>query len=286
GEVAVPDRARRPRSRASILLRRAAKVVAGLALLGVLYLTLVTFITPIFWRHYEHHAKLSEAPSHALTEKNRTSDPLNVGLIGDDWEVIRALVLAGWRPADPITFRTGLKYAKETLQSMSYPSATLSDLYLFGRRQDLLFEKALPKGKTGRRALRLWKSQELGMGGRPLWIGAASLDLGPAPGAKASERGSHRIAPDLDGERDALIADLNQALRVSEIFRVTGAGPTLFGRNDEGQGYFTDGELGIAVVTNTPTERAPTRLESPWGVRLKDNLVNELRPMLRDLAAD
>ncbi|MGE3820061.1 MAG: LssY C-terminal domain-containing protein [Isosphaeraceae bacterium] len=286
GETSVDERPAREVPRVVRMMRLAGRGLAALALLVVLFLMLVTFVTPIFWRHYEHHFKLSEAPKHTLSRQNAPSDPLNVGLLGADWEVIRALVAAGWKPSDPSTFQIGLKFAKDSLKSMRYPSATLADLYLFGRRQDLLFEKPLAEDKPGRRALRLWRASELGMGGRPLWIGSVSLDLGPTSSDKSSGLGSHRIAPDVDEERDRLIEDLSDAFRLTEIYQVTGAGPTLSSRNDVNQAYFTDGELSVGVISSTATEKVPDRLVSPWGIRVKNQLWAELRPMLRELARD
>lgn len=286
GEANTVERPIQPTPRAIKYLKHAGRAVAALSALVVFYLMMVTFITPIFWRHYEHHFKLSEAPKFSLSDQNKPSDPLNIGLLGADWEVIRALVTAGWKPSDPVTFQTGLKFAKDALKSMPYPSATLADLYLFGRRQDLMFEKSMPSGKSGLKALRLWRSNELGMGGRPLWIGAVSLDLGNSSQVTKSDRGSHRIAPDVDAEREGLLSDLSEAFRLTEIYKVTGAGPTLSSRNERNQAYFTDGELAVGVISATATDRVPSKLVSPWGIRVKDQIWNELRPMLRDLATE
>ena len=59
---------------------------------------------------------------------------------------------------------------------------------------------------------------------------------------------THHIAPDIDAQRDGLIADLADAGRLTRVYQVTGVGATLFGRNGEGDRYHTDGELTVGVL--------------------------------------
>jgi LssY C-terminus len=57
---------------------------------------------------------------------------------------------------------------------------------------------------------------------------------------------THRIAPDIDKERDRLIDDVNNAHMITAIYQMKGIGPTLHGRNSEGDPYYTDGEIWLA----------------------------------------
>ena len=50
--------------------------------------------------------------------------------------------------------------------------------------------------------------------------------------------------PNVDGERDRLMGDLNQARMVTHTMK--GIGPTLNGWNGEGDPYFIDGEVRLA----------------------------------------
>jgi hypothetical protein len=56
-------------------------------------------------------------------------------------------------------------------------------------------------------------------------------------------------------------------------------GPKLFGRNGEGDTYFTDGELRFAVISpgGTLVSANPVELESPALSQLKDNLWSTAR---------
>jgi hypothetical protein len=59
---------------------------------------------------------------------------------------------------------------------------------------------------------------------------------------------THHIAPDLDAERDKLMADLVRAGWVDARYKVKGIGPTQDGRNGGGDRYFTDGEIDVATL--------------------------------------
>ena len=54
-----------------------------------------------------------------------------------------------------------------------------------------------------------------------------------------------------------LVDDLKTAKVVEAIYEVTGIGPTLVGRNGEGDRYYTDGEIKIArLVAGCDTKAA------------------------------
>jgi hypothetical protein len=195
-------------------------------------------------------------------------------LLGEEEPLILAVLEAGWTPADPATFQTGNRYAREKLKTLPFPRATLPDLFLFGRRQDLIFERL--GGKESRHSLRLWRSTEFGRAGQPLWIGSTALDRAGRAG-----RVGHHIAPDVDTERDAFINGLSRALRLIEVCQVTGVGPTFSSRTVEGDLYYTDGELAIGTLTmKGPHDHAPEVVASPLPVRIKDWLWSELKPLL------
>src|SRR5437660_11986535 len=88
-------------------------------------------ILPAVWRHYEHHPSLENAPKTTLTAQGIPGDPLNVGLIGTDHQVIRAMLGAGWEPADPTTFRSSFNIARSVLLERPYPEAPVSNLFVF-----------------------------------------------------------------------------------------------------------------------------------------------------------
>ena len=54
------------------------------------------------------------------TAQGIPGDPLNVGLVGAQHEIIRAISAAGWLPADPVTLRTALEIAGSVLLHRPY----------------------------------------------------------------------------------------------------------------------------------------------------------------------
>jgi hypothetical protein len=86
----------------------------------------------------------------------------------------------------------------------------------------------------------------------------------------------HHIDPDLDAERDRLFDDLIRAGRLTDVYRVSGIGPTLNGRNGEGDWYYTDGEVLIGVLKpGGPAPAVPLR--DPAAGSLRQGLWSGLR---------
>jgi LssY C-terminus len=74
-----------------------------LVMLAILlgYTSLAYIVLPAFWTHYEHQRGLAELPMVTRTAQGIPGDPINVGLIGDQRDVVCAMNAAGWYPADP-----------------------------------------------------------------------------------------------------------------------------------------------------------------------------------------
>lgn len=224
---------------------------------------------------------MENAPKRARTSAGIPGDPLNVALVGTEAEVIRALLAAKWYPADPITLKSSLAIAASVLLHRPDPEAPVSNLYLWGRKQDLAFERPAGESAKRRHHVRLWKSEQLGMDGRPLWIGSATFDKSVGV-SRYTGQITHHISADIDSERDTLIQDLKSAGQLVEIYQVTGIGPTIDGRNGEGDWYFTDGELTVGVIAkeNAVQTKAPETLVNPAAVRMKNKAWSLIKNIL------
>jgi hypothetical protein len=261
----------------------AVRAVKALAVVTALWLLAAYVVLPALWRHFEHHPALEAAPRTTVTAQGIPGDPLNVGLIGTADVLVRALLDSGWDPADPITLRTSARIARSVLLNRPYADAPVSNLFLFGRKQDLAFER--PAGQSARRRhhVRFWRSAELGRGGVPLWLGAVTFDRSVGLSHRTGQV-THHIGPDVDAERDGLIAGLRTGGWLSQVFQVTGVGATLAGRNGGGDRYDTDGELTVGVlVPGDRRDHRPERLDNPAAVRVKEQLWTAIRPLLRSL---
>ena len=88
----------------------------------------------------------------------------------------------------------------------------MSSLYLYGRKEDLAFEKPVGHSPRERHHVRLWKAPET-KHDRPLWMGSATHDIGVEL-SHTTGQVTHHIAPDVDAERDLLLAELTDTKRV------------------------------------------------------------------------
>ena len=116
-----------------------------------------------------------------------------------------------------------------------------------GRQQDLAFEKPVGGSADERHHVRLWMTLEKGAEQRPVWLASATFDRGVGI-SRYTGQITHHIAPNIDAERDLVIAELSRAGVLMQIYQVSGIGPTINGRNGEGDRYFTDGEITVGVI--------------------------------------
>jgi len=251
-------------------------ILCGLAIVAALLLAwalVAYFILPLVISHYEHQRGLKGLPMVTRTAQGLNGDPLNIGIVGTREEVVMAMHAAGWSAADPVTLRTSADIIGSVLLDRPYPAAPVSPLYYEGRIQDLAFERPLGNSADRRLHIRLWRVLESGREGRPVWLGSASTDTGVGL-SHYTGAVTHAIAPDIDQTRDRLCDELARALAVSETYQVSGVGPTLFGKNGEGDRYVTDGEVHFSVLAAKPGGgvNPPAALSGPALVALKDSI--------------
>ena len=249
------------------------RIIVTALFIAAAYGLLAYIVLPAAWTHYEHQRGLAGRPMVTQTAQGIPGDALNVGLVGSREGVIRAMHAAGWYPADPITLKSSIEIVGSVLFDRAYKTAPVSPLYYDKRKEDFAFEKPSGTSADRRHHVRFWRVLDKGEEGRPVWLGAATFDRGVGLSHYTGQV-THHIAPDIDAERDLVIADLTKAGMVTAIYQVTGVGPTLTGRNGEGDFYYTDGEIGIArlVVDGQRAEAPPVVLDSPALVQWKDAL--------------
>jgi hypothetical protein len=158
-----------------------------------------------------------------------------------------------------------------------YKQAPVSPLYYDGRVEDLAFEKPSGKSADRRHHVRFWQVLDRGAEGRPVWLGSVTFDRGVGLSHYTGQV-THHISHNIDAERDGLINDLKAAKIVEAVYQVTGVGPTLNGRNGEGDSYWTDGEIWIARITPdaAKTDKPPQTLDTPQIVQWKDAVMQQL----------
>ncbi|CAM5447859.1 hypothetical protein ATER59S_02795 [Aquamicrobium terrae] len=218
------------------------------ALVCGLYLGLAYFAAPEFWTLRDRRLDLPEMLTR--TPQGIAGDPINIGLVGTEKQVVHAFGAAGWDTADAVTLRTAVEIGESVLFDRPYPDAPVSRLLFEGRPQDLAFEKPVGTSADRRHHVRLWRTN-VAIGGQPLWLGSASFDRGVGL-SRDTGAVTHHIGPDIDAERDLLMGDLARAGMLSDTVEVDGISATKNGRNGEGDPYSTDGMARIGVLRPQP----------------------------------
>jgi hypothetical protein len=193
------------------------------------YLLIPAIIRLVRIIHPPHHL-----PLYCVTPDGFASDPLNIGIAATRRELITVMENAGWYIADPHTWRNIVQVIVSTLANRCYPTAPMSNLYLFGRKQDIGFE--IPT-ESGRHHVRFWATTYKSKGhisvhgihwqrrrkhiqsDNLLWVGAASLDKGLNI-IRHNFQLTHMIDPDTDQERELIVQKLRDSKRVESTKKI------------------------------------------------------------------
>ncbi|MCB1723148.1 MAG: LssY C-terminal domain-containing protein [Gammaproteobacteria bacterium] len=183
----------------------------------------------------------------------QSGDPLNLVLIGNAEDLFPAFVRRGWHAAE----KTYLGSIKHTIGSFlfgqRYIYSPVSPLYVFGRAQDIAFQKA--RGTIHQRNhLRLWLTP-LRYGGKAVWIGQISRDIGVKFTTKSPFLVTHVIDPDVDEARNGLVQDLLFSHELAQVGYVAGIPPSTPSRpasNLTDDPYFCDGLRAVMLLDQTP----------------------------------
>jgi hypothetical protein len=86
--------------------------------------------------YFRRHPPLTKVARVTETGDGHPGDPVNIGLVGDEADLVRGMTAAGWFPANPITVESSVRIAADTVLRRSDDDAPVSNLFLFGRKQD------------------------------------------------------------------------------------------------------------------------------------------------------
>jgi len=202
---------------------------ATLALFAT-YIAMAYIIIPLLFRVFRFFYHPVHLPLYCTTPDGFASDPINIALVGTRRQVVHAMEAAGWEVADPHSIANIVRQIVSTISGQAYPTAPMSHLYLFGRKQDFGFEVQIAGSRGGRHHVRFWSADPALASPlqhhvrfwhrfyRPsplqpnarFWVGAASKDVGFAP-IRHNAQLTHMIDPDTNSERARIVHDLKQA---------------------------------------------------------------------------
>lgn len=219
------------------------------------YLLLAYVFMPQIDRHKSRlDQDMQNGPHLTHTGTGLPGDPLNIALIGSKEDILRAMDAAGWYPADALTFRSSVKISIDTVFKKPDDEAPVSSLYLFGRKEDLAFEKPVGNSPKQRHHVRFWKTEKTS-DGKPVWIGSAAFDIGVEL-SRTTGQVTHHISADVDTERDLIVNDLRNANRLQALHWIAGFQQPAKGKNGGGDPWHSDGKLAV-VELYTIASQAP-----------------------------
>jgi hypothetical protein len=169
-------------------------------------------------------------------------DPLNAVIIGDSHEVLAALTRSGWSFTHRISLGTVSRMVGSAIGGTAYPVAPVSNLYVFGRKQDFALQRARPS-ISQRNHSRFWLAP-FTYNGSQVWVGQVSRDIGIKVTPKSPSLTTHIIDPEVDLTREYLLHSLLDGGLVERFGFVKGSRPATADDpafNLTGDPYFSDG---------------------------------------------
>jgi hypothetical protein len=201
-------------------------------------------------------------PRFTITGDGLPGDPVNLVLTGTLQQLHAAFKLAGWSETDRLGLASSWRMVRAFVSNSPYPTAPFSTLYLFGRGQDVGYQKAIDNSPRKRHHIRFWALSlahaEANLGkasfwlntDRPPdtacvhWVGAGTKDTGISL-TRLTLQITHATDSDTNTERDYIIDELRRSEVIGQI-QLYKADQTLAGEHVNH--YVTDGEVAVASL--------------------------------------
>jgi len=202
-------------------------------------------------------------PRFTITGDGLPGDPVNLVLTGTLQQLRAAFRRAGWSEADRLGLASSLRMIRAFVLNAPYATAPFSTLYLFGRAQDVGFQKAIGDSPRRRHHIRFWALSlahaETDLGNASFWlntdrppesacvhwVGAGTKDTGISL-TRLTFQITHATDLDTNLERDYIVGELKKSGIIGEV-KVYEAGQHL--ASEHVNRYITDGEVAAATLT-------------------------------------
>ena len=201
-------------------------------------------------------------PRFTITGDGLPGDPVNLVLTGTLQQLHAAFRLVGWSQADRLGLTSSWRMVRAFMFNSSYPTAPFSTLYLFGRGQDVGFQKAIGDSPRKRHHVRFWALSlahaEANLGtasfwlntDRPPdaacvhWVGAGTKDIGFSL-TRLTFQITHATDSDTNAERDYIIDELKKSGVIGQINTYNAGQHLATGHVNH---YVTDGQVTAASL--------------------------------------
>lgn len=202
----------------------------------------------------------NRVPRFSVAADGLLGDPVNVVLIGTLEQLRSAFAKAGWMEADPLRLASSWRMVRAFVSNSPYPTAPFSTFYLFGRSQDIGFQKSIDNSPRKRHHIRFWAldptyaEETIGtaalwfnndrppFNSRVLWVGAGTRDTGFSL-TKLTFQITHATDADTNAERDYIVAELTKTGLIGDVTTYRSGQHLPVGRLNH---YLTDGDVSVA----------------------------------------
>ncbi len=229
--------------------------------LGITYAAGAYIILPYAVRMGLKILQRHRVPSFTVSADGLPADPVNLALYGTLDELRSAFAAIGWVEADKLTLGSSWRMVKAFVLNRPYPSAPFSTLFLFGRGQDIGFQKAIDDSPRKRHHVRFWGRSLEGVqdidtasfwlntdvpapGAVVPWVGAGTRDTGFGLTTLTFQI-THATDSDTNAERDYIMGELQKAEVIGKIMWER-SGEPLHGKRVNH--YITDGDVAVAAL--------------------------------------
>ena len=244
---------------AYLLLRDGVRSGWSLLLLVVFWLFFTYLVLPRLHRILTEIYVPGYFIGRARTSDGLLGDPVNLGLHGSEGQVHRAMTDAGWIRADELDFQAGRRIVLSVLGRRSYPTAPVSPLNLFDRRQDFAYQQELAGTPSRRHHVRFWRCPEgwLLPGGFPAdWLAAATFDRKVGLSLFTLQV-THKIDENTDVERDFVVQTVTESVPGVDLGLIENFSSGYHARNGGGDRIRTDGDLPILDLRSVEAPADP-----------------------------
>lgn len=234
----------------------------GIIALGVAYAAGAYLILPRAVRMGLKILQRKRVPSFTVTGDGLPGDPVNIALSGTLQQLRTAFANAGWSEADRLGLISSWRMVRAFVLNKPYPTAPFSTLYLFGRGQDIGFQKAIDDSPRKRHHVRFWamslaqvndalrtadfwrNTDRPAEDARALWVGAGTKDTGFSL-TRLTFQVTHATDSDTNTERDYIVAELLRSGVIDSVVPYQ-SGQRLPRVNH----YITDGQITVGELSN------------------------------------
>jgi membrane protein DedA with SNARE-associated domain/membrane-associated phospholipid phosphatase len=191
---------------------------------------------------------VGQLSTHSENILGQQQEPVSlVVLAADDAAFAEAFSKAGWLVADRPGVSTMSHAAFAAWFNKQYDTAPVTPAFWNGRPNDFGFQiGTAEKSLRVRHHARFWRTGFRTQDGLLIFVGTASFDDG------LKWELTHRIAPNIDAERDLLATDIQNTSLISSEQRIQLVAPIL-GQNLTGDPFFTDGKAIVFQLEPGPS---------------------------------